>query len=47
MRKYQFQLELYGDGQEKEQYHQLINQYNIQDIVKLKPTTKRIIKSIS
>ncbi|UTI86618.1 glycosyltransferase [Mammaliicoccus sciuri] len=39
MRKYQFQLELYGDGQEKEQFHQLINQYNIQDIVKLKPTT--------
>ncbi|MEB7436428.1 glycosyltransferase [Mammaliicoccus sciuri] len=42
MRKYQFQLELYGDGQEKEQYHQLINQYNIQDIVKLKPTTNAL-----
>ncbi len=42
MRKYQFQLELYGDGQEKEQFHQLINQYKIQDIVKLKPTTNAL-----
>lgn len=47
MRKHQFQLELYGDGQEKDQYHQLINQYNIQDIVKLKPTTNALSKVLA
>ncbi|HCN59970.1 MULTISPECIES: glycosyltransferase [Mammaliicoccus] len=47
MRKYDYQLEIYGDGQEKEHYKKMIQQYGISDIVQLKPTTNQLSKILA
>lgn len=47
MRKYDYQLEIYGDGQEKEHYKKMIQQYDISDIVQLKPTTNQLSKILA
>ncbi|WP_239710426.1 MULTISPECIES: glycosyltransferase [unclassified Mammaliicoccus] len=47
MRKYDYQLEIYGDGQEKEHYKKMIQQYGISDIAQLKPTTNQLSKILA
>ncbi|WP_239734263.1 glycosyltransferase [Mammaliicoccus sp. G-M28] len=47
MRKYDYQFEIYGDGQEKEHYKKMIQQYGISDIVQLKPTTNQLSKILA
>ncbi|MEB7723694.1 glycosyltransferase [Mammaliicoccus fleurettii] len=47
MRKYDYQLEIYGDGQEKEHYKKMIQQYGVSDIVQLKPTTNQLSKILA
>ncbi|GGI43418.1 glycoside hydrolase [Mammaliicoccus stepanovicii] len=47
MRKYDYVLELYGDGQEKETYINLINKFNVGDIIKLRPTTNELSKVLA
>lgn len=47
MRKSDYHLEIYGDGQEKEHYKKMIQQYGISDIVQLKPTSNQLSKILA
>lgn len=47
MRENQYHVELYGDGQEKENHIQMIQQYGISDLIELKPTTNQLSKILA
>lgn len=47
MREKQYVLDIYGDGQEKDALNALINNYQLNDLIQLKPTTNHLSKVLS
>ena len=47
MRHLNYVLHLYGDGQEKDSLIQFINQYHLQDIVELYPSTPKLDQKLA